>query len=342
MRCFNCGTEWLQERPAPPPPAYFDPVFAVPAMAEPPRVQPPPPPLPPPLPPQPAPAPEAPPAPPEPEGPVSADETGERVAPDAEPEAAAPEPAEEEALTDEELEEMLGPETDVEPMESIVPEDSEENRPTEVEDFEDIPKPDPIPESLTADTGSGGDEAERPAKRRGMGLVVAGASALSVVIVLVAAAFFARGSIISMLPAAAVWYAMVGLGESLGAGLKLEFSDVVPEVHSTAGGVDVLIVHGIIKNISDVPRDVPLIRVKLLDPNGEEVMGRVIAPSKSALPPSENVRFSARIEDPPGTTMRVEVIFTETEEHAPGGGDSPAAGAGQDAPATESGDKPAS
>lgn len=182
------------------------------AEPEPPRVQspsPPPPPLPqppPPLPLEPAPAPDATPAPPEPEAPVSEDETDEQLAPDA-----APEPAEEDSLTDEELEEMLGAETDFEPMESIVPEDSAEIQPTEVEDFEDIPEPEPIPRSLTADSDD--DEAERPAKRRGNPFIIAGASALSVVIVLVATAYFARGTIVSTWPSAGAWYAMIGLGE---------------------------------------------------------------------------------------------------------------------------------
>jgi hypothetical protein len=115
-------------------------------------------------------------------------------------------------LSEEELEEMLGPETDLEPMGSIVPEDSEDIQPTEVEDPDDIPEPEPIPVSLTADT-SDDEEAESPTKRRGMGLVIAGASAMSLVIVLVAAAYFARGTIVSIWPAAADWYAMIGLGE---------------------------------------------------------------------------------------------------------------------------------
>ena len=313
-------------------------------MAEPapPRVQspsPPPPPLPqppPPLPPEPAPAPDATPAPPEPEAPppetlppepeapVSGDETGEQAA----PEAAAPEPTEEDSLTDEELEEMLGAETDFEPMESIVPEDSAEIQPTEVEDFEDIPEPEPIPRSLTADTDDD-DEAERPAKRRGNPFIIAGASALSVVIVLVASAYFARETIISTWPAAGAWYAMIGLGESLGAGLR---RDLDGADRSTEGGVDILVVRGTISNISDRVRKIPLIRLVLLDsdkddargePIGEEVMAMVIPPPRSEIQPGEFVRFSARIEDPPGITRSIFITFTE--------GEAPAADAGQEA-----------
>ena len=307
------------------------------AEPEPPRVQspsPPPPPLP--QPPEPAPAPDATPAPPEPEAPppeteapVSEKETDGQLAPDAAPEAAAAEPAEEDSLTDEELEEMLGAETDFEPMESIVPEDSAEIQPTEVEDFEDIPEPEPIPRSLTADTDD--DETERPPKRRGNPFIIAGASALSVVIVLVATAYFARGTIISTWPSAGAWYAMIGLGESLGAGLLIA-EDGADRL--TEGGVDVLVVRGTINNVSDRVRDIPLIRLALLDSVEEEVMAMVIPPPRTEIRPGGIVRFSARIEDPPGTARRVLINFTEAE--------APAADAGQEAPATESGDKPAS
>jgi hypothetical protein len=85
-----------------------------------------------------------------------------------------------------------------------------------------------------------------------------------------------------------------------------------------------------------------LIRVVLLDSVDEEVMATVIPPSKGELPPDEEVRFSARIEDPPGTARRIEAMFTEAEDQAPASEEAPATGAGEEAPATESGDKPAS
>ncbi len=365
MRCFNCGTEWSQPLSAPlRPPAYLDPDFAGPAMAEPEpvRVQPPPPPQPPPPAPPPPPLPQPPPEPeasdsgeetgeqlaadaapeappPEPEAPDSGEETGEQLAADAAPEAPPPEPAEEETFTDEELEEMLGAETDLETMESLVPEDGEETQTSDVEDPEDIPEPDPIPQSLTADTSDDDDDDESPAKRPEMRLVIAGASALSLLIVLLAAAFFARGTIVSMWPSAAGLYATIGLGESLGAGLDIRD---VRSVRSTEGGVDVLVVREIINNVSGGARSVPLIRVVLMDSVDEEVMTMVIPPSKSELPSGENVGFSARIEDPPGTARRLEVMFTEAEDQAPMGEEAPAAGAVEEAPATESADKPAS
>jgi hypothetical protein len=199
---------------------------------------------------------------------------------------------------------MLGPDTEPEVMESLVnapPEGDEESE--DVLDPDDLPEPEPIPEVFTP-SDAGDDEAE--GGRRGLVIAAAG---VGVVAVLVAGLFFARLQIAALVPGVASVYAMVGLSvDTLGAGLDIRN---VTSKRSTEQGTDVLVVRGIITNISDESRAVPLIRVVLLDAGEEEVQALTVKPVETEIPAGDDIGFRARLENPPGTARRLEVTFTE-------------------------------
>ena len=203
---------------------------------------------------------------------------------------------------------MLGPDTEPDVMESLVSGPSDDDEPDDMIDPDDLPDPEPIPQVFTSS-----DDDDDEAEGGGRGLIFA-AAGVGLVALLFAGLFFARLPIAALVPGAASLYAMVGLSVStLGAGLDIRN---VTSKRSTEQGNDVLVVRGIIINVSDEPRAVPFIRVVLLDAGEEEVQVSTVKPVKAEIPPGDNIGFRARMENPAGTARRLEVTFTE--QMAPG------------------------
>ncbi|NQU59363.1 MAG: DUF3426 domain-containing protein, partial [Rhodospirillales bacterium] len=199
--------------------------------------------------------------------------------------------------------------------------------------FDDLPDPEPIPESLMSyDSDDDDDEDEdEDEDDEGGGLPIAlivGVAFLVLIIGSLAGGFFARDMIQEMVPQTKPLYEMIGLGEPLGTGLDIQ--DVRSQ-RGTEGEIDVLIITGSIANITDVPRDVPLIRVSLFNSDGEEVQFLNLTPDPAHIPAGEKIDFKGTIMDPAATARRMEVTFTEPE-HAPEGEPEPAP---EDKPADE-------
>jgi hypothetical protein len=190
-------------------------------------------------------------------------------------------------------------------IESLVSE-----KPTEEEavDPEKIPDPEPIPQVLTST-----DTEAAPPRKLWVKLVAASVAGLAV-IGAVAGLFFARTAIMAALPWTKSLYDKVGLsGEVLGAGLDIRG---VKSDRETEGGIDILIVRGVIANVSDTTRDVPLIRVALFDAGGKEVQSTVVPPLKPQIEPAGNIGFRARLPDPSPLARRLEVTFTDKDPTA--------------------------
>jgi hypothetical protein len=218
-----------------------------------------------------------------------------------------PEPKVPEAppLSEAELDAMFQGQPEPEPVESLVSEEPTGEEPT---DLEKIPDPEPIPQVLTS-----ADTEAAPPKKLWVKLVAAGVAGL-VVIGGVAGLFFARTTIMTALPWTKSLYDKVGLsGEVLGAGLDIRG---VKSDRETEGGIDILIVRGVIANISDTTRDVPLIRVALFDASGKEVQSTVVPPLKPQIEPAGNIGFRARLPDPSPLARRLEVTFTDKDPKA--------------------------
>ena len=306
VRCTNCGHQWLQARiadpavqPAPPPPPVYwvpyPPAYAPGSGYGPP----------PGYPPQPYPPPYPYPwQPPPPEAAAAAE-----PAPAAEPEPMPPG----EPPSDEEPEAMPGPEwepgqepeeeiegwSDPEPLDPFMDDAEEFDEDIEPGDF---PDPELISELFSPPVAVAG---EQETGRRGLWVSLAAVGAVVIVLV---GLVFARGPIVSLVPGLAGAYALVGLAETLGDGLRI---DLGPPTREAEGDEKWIQVEGTITNVSDGPRTVPVIRISLADAAGNEVRHVNILPAKDELAPEESLEFTGRIDNPPPTARRADVGFTD-------------------------------
>jgi hypothetical protein len=97
----------------------------------------------------------------------------------------------------------------------------------------------------------------------------------------------------------------------LGEGLEIRRPTLARDTDED--GKDVIIVRGVIANVSDKPRTVPLIQVALLDDINQMVQSVRMPPLKTSLQPKEEIGFRARLADVP-TARSLEVTFAEPEE----------------------------
>jgi uncharacterized membrane protein len=239
---------------------------------------------------------------------------------------AAPEPA---PLSEAELTAMFKDQPEPELLESLSSEKAEKEEPAPT-DIEKIPDPEPIPQSLAP---AEAEDEEQPKKKGRLRLIL-----LIVVAVLLIGAlaglFLARHMIMAALPWTAAIYGAVGLGESLGGGLDIRN---VRSERETEGGIEILYVRGVVANVSDKPREVPLIRVVLYDASGKEVQSTVVTPAKPQIEAGGNIAFRGRISDPSPLARRIEVTFVKTDPKDKGkdkaAAKDKAAGAAKDQPA---------
>ena len=303
VRCENCGNSWHQhpQLAAPPPPMAPppQPVYAaeVPQapLQQPFDAAPAPAPVPVPEPiPEPAPEPEPMPDPmPDPEAAPEADadaelaameeDAGEEPAMESDGEEAGDTPAtaeaDNDALSPNQLDEMFGEEKEGEGFDALSTSGGGggDDETTDLADLENLPDPDPIPQVFS--TGDD-DVADDGLEKKGKGKIIA-IAALVLILALGGGAYFGRSMIIELYPPAADIFAMIGLGGGeLGDGL------VIKDVKSSRqieGGVDVLVIRGVIANVAEDDRMVPMIRVSLFDASKVEVQHAIAAPLKNRL-----------------------------------------------------------
>lgn len=323
VRCSNCGTEWHQDanqedtraaRPVPPPRwepertggyAYPPPpqggYYGAPQQA--PRGYPNYPPAPPPPPPEPAPIAES--FAPRP-APVEPDVVRAPEPPKARETAMAP-AAPEKQLSEQEIEQMFG--ADPEPMTSFVGETDRPDR-EEAVSPDEIPDPEPMPEVYAPFRPRGeGDEDE---DSKGGRWAVALGFLLLFLMAVAGGAFFGKDIIISYLPEAAQIYKDFGLyREQPGAGLEVRVAQTDP-INNGEG----MNITGVVSNITDKVRPVPLIKVLFLNGEGVEVQSMLVKPAKTDLPAAEQIGFQARIDRLTPTARKLVVTFTTPELEA--------------------------
>jgi hypothetical protein len=231
------------------------------------------------------------------------------AAPEGEAEEAVDAGADADALSPERLDEMFGEDTESDAFQSLSETEKPADDADEDVDLEDIPDPEPIPQVLSPVDDDSIDDDEL--KKGGKGKVI-GIAAAAVVIVLGAGAFFGRSLIVDLWPGAADIYSMVGLGsEGLGAGLNIRD---VKSSREVKGGVDVLVVRGVVANVTEEDRMVPMIRIALYDSAGEEVQHVIAPPLKNRLQPGATIGFSAKLPEPSALARRLEVTFSEPKK----------------------------
>lgn len=240
-----------------------------------------------------------------------------------------PEPAD--TLSDEELEAVFGGAEEPEPFDTFIDSGVEDDEVDSMADLEAMEDPEPIPEVFSAsDIGTDEDDEEEEAES-GSGLVKLLVALLVIFIVLggiVAGLFFGRPYVEQYVPGADKIYQkvmamtpdlgglteMVGMGGSdePGDGLAIENlqSDMTGEE-----GAQVLTVRGEIKNISDEPRPVPLVKISVLSAEGEELQATVVEPVESRLPPGMSLSFQGQIENPSALARDMRVEFSDAAMH---------------------------
>jgi predicted Zn finger-like uncharacterized protein len=168
-----------------------------------------------------------------------------------------------------------------------------------VEAFTDVPAP-PPPLDI--------DPAERaaPAAEAAIGRRLTPWLAGGLLLLLAAAAIAGRNQIAHHLPAIAPVYQRLGL--SLELPLGIEFRDLGSERRTTRGQ-SVLVVTGEITNISGQRREVPPIRVAVLDADRRELDHGSFDPPEPALGPGGVARFEVELDAPPPEASDFSVSF---------------------------------
>ena len=214
-----------------------------------------------------------------------------------------------ESLSQEDLDAIFSDTDDPEPIGSISdegPDDDDDDEVVADLELDDLPEPDPIPNVFTPDAS---DEDAKVKPRSLFKTIIIGVFAF--LIVLLATLVFARGFITDLMPHTKSIYEMIGLGEKLGAGLTI--GNAKP-TRGTSKGKEALIVTGVITNVSEDTRPVPLIKAALLDGENREIQHSVAAPLKSELPAGKRMKFKVTLIEPSPLARRIEVAFAAPEE----------------------------
>ena len=152
---------------------------------------------------------------------------------------------------------------------------------------------------------------ERPPTDRHAGGGFRGFTVFTVVAVLLLAAgavgYLARSQIVALAPRAKAVYDLVGL-DTTRPGDGFTIRDVKTS-RMTGGTTDVMFVRGVIANIDAGEARIPLVRVILLDGEGDELKTVLHDVRIRQLMPGGRLSFNIRIDRPPKQWKRVDVAF---------------------------------
>lgn len=120
--------------------------------------------------------------------------------------------------------------------------------------------------------------------------------------------YFFREQVVNLWPPAAEYYAMLGVSQdsTIGAGLRFRGVDSERVVENDT---DLLVVRGIIANISDSVKQLPLLKLAIHDVNDAIVQEKVVAPPEKSLEPGATTGFRIQIENPTALARRFTVTF---------------------------------
>jgi predicted Zn finger-like uncharacterized protein len=141
---------------------------------------------------------------------------------------------------------------------------------------------------------------------------------LPAVILVLAAALAAllhwRASVVRILPQTATLFSAVGLPVNL---RGLSFDAVKTSVESHEGAM-VLVVQGMIANLTRKPLEVPRLRFAVRNGAGYEVYAWTALPTQTALGPGDSVPFRSRLASPPADGQDIIVRFFNRHDVAAG------------------------
>lgn len=131
--------------------------------------------------------------------------------------------------------------------------------------------------------------------------------AVSIVAATFVGAFVARETAVRLVPDLAGLYALAGLEVNL-RGIDIVEVKTRREID---GATPVLVVEGILENVSATTRPVARIRFGLMSSTGREVYAWTMEAAKPTLDPGEMMPFRSRLPAPPDAANAVEVRFAD-------------------------------
>jgi predicted Zn finger-like uncharacterized protein len=134
-----------------------------------------------------------------------------------------------------------------------------------------------------------------PGQRRERGGGAVAWLSLLLLVLVAAALYLGRHRIVEALPALAPYYQKVGIPVTVQSGLELRN---LTSSRTVEGGRPLLLVEGEIHNVASQERQVPRVRVALLDERRAEIEFGLFDAEAATLAPGASTRFSARLVDP--------------------------------------------
>lgn len=127
--------------------------------------------------------------------------------------------------------------------------------------------------------------------------------------------FYYQDLVVRYWPPAAELLTMAGLrAEKPGAGL--EFRPAGPPERFVNNDVEVLIMRGVIANVTDRVRPVPAIKLLLLDKDKNVMQEKLTQPPVSQLEPAGTTGFRIILENPDPNAIEVNVVFVDPADQA--------------------------
>jgi predicted Zn finger-like uncharacterized protein len=134
-------------------------------------------------------------------------------------------------------------------------------------------------------------------RRRGGSLAAGWLLLLLLVGGVTAGLYLGRDAVLARYPAAVRLYALAGLANDRpGVGLELR---EVKSVRRMIGGERVVVIEGLVANVSEQTRDVPLLRASLTDASGVQLAEWTFNAGAATLPPGGTAGFETSTKNPP-------------------------------------------
>jgi predicted Zn finger-like uncharacterized protein len=174
----------------------------------------------------------------------------------------------------------------------------------------DLPPPEPPPvlEAPLRSTGRVQLPAVQPTRRR---LSLVGWAAYIIVLAGIVAVglWWTRERVVGRWPAAAHYYQMFGIPVETAQG-SFDFHNVTPS-RDTENGLPTLVIQGEVVNVSRVARQVPKLKVTLLDSNSHELQSWDFTVSDDRLLPGASVPFRTSIAQPNEAATMIKVSVSD-------------------------------
>jgi predicted Zn finger-like uncharacterized protein len=169
---------------------------------------------------------------------------------------------------------------------------------------EDAPQPVDVPLELAAPAAAESDTRLRgegrvqlpalPTPRRGSSVVGWLAYAALVLVVIAAGAYLTRAQLVSRWPQLAQYYEMLGIPVEISQASSFDFHNVTT-TRDTENGLPALIIQGEVVNVSNVAKQVPKLKVTLLNSAKHELQSWSFTVSDDRMLPGASVPFRTSI-----------------------------------------------